>query len=569
MFVRFFGTRGSIATPGPHTLRYGGNTSCVEIRSNSGTLVVLDMGTGAAVLGQELMERGGPLRGHVLISHMHWDHIQGIPFFPPFRVPGSVWDIYAPRSFGQSLREILAGQMQYTYFPITLEQLGATIRYHELVEGRLSVGDIEVTSRYLNHPALTLGYRLEADGVSVVYACDHEPHSRAIAAGSGDISGEDRRHAEFLAGADLVVHDAQYLASEYPYKVGWGHSTIEYALAVARVSGVEQLALTHHDPIRTDAAIDDLVFSLRSEISHARGPHVFAAAEGYELKLLARTIVPAAKSGFPAQAPLASALVGRSVLLAMATSSKLTELSDLLRADDVHLIESSLAEAPATIEREKPTLVLLQDSADDRVGEACRAIRRLPGLGNELPIVLVTASEHRVQTINGTFTDILIEPYSPNYARTRIRAWLMRAACRWVRAPKPTDEDRRLTGLRALGLWETPPEERFDRVTRVVSALFDVPIALIALMERDREWFKSCSGLEIREVARDDSFCSHAIFERQPLVVSNALLDERFADNPYVTGPPGVRFYAGHPLILSNGCCVGTLKHTRYQAAPL
>jgi ribonuclease BN (tRNA processing enzyme) len=560
MLVRFFGTRGSIATPGPHTLRYGGNTSCVEIRSNSGTLVVLDMGTGAAVLGQELMERGGLLRGHVLISHMLWDHIQGIPFFAPFRVPGSLWDIYAPRSFGQSLREILAGQMQYTYFPITLEQLGATIRYHELVEGRLSVGDIEVTSRYLNHPALTLGYRLEADGVSVVYACDHEPHSRAIAAGSGDISGEDRRHAEFLAGTDLVVHDAQYLASEYPYKVGWGHSTIEYALAVARVSGVEQLALTHHDPIRTDAAIDDLVFSLRSEISHARGPHVFAAAEGYELKLLARTFVPAAKSGFPAQASLASALVGRSVLLAMATSSKLTELSDLLRADDVHLTESSLAESPARTEREKPTLVLLEDSADDRVGEVCRAIRRLPGLGNELPIVLVTASEHRVQTINGTFTDILIEPYSPTYARTRIRAWLMRAACRWVRAPKPTDEDRRLTGLRALGLWETPPEERFDRVTRVASALFDVPIALIALMERDREWFKSCSGLEIREVARDDSFCSHAIFERQPLVVSNALLDERFADNPYVTGPPGVRFYAGHPLILSNGCCVGTLR---------
>jgi GAF domain-containing protein len=135
----------------------------------------------------------------------------------------------------------------------------------------------------------------------------------------------------------------------------------------------------------------------------------------------------------------------------------------------------------------------------------------------------------------------------------------MRAACRWQRAPKPNDEDRRLAATRALGLWETPPEERFDRVTRVVAALFDVPIALIALMERDREWFKSCWGLEIRDVARDDSFCSHAIFEREPLVVSNALLDERFADNPYVTGYPGVRFYAGHPLILSNGCCVGTL----------
>jgi GAF domain-containing protein len=135
----------------------------------------------------------------------------------------------------------------------------------------------------------------------------------------------------------------------------------------------------------------------------------------------------------------------------------------------------------------------------------------------------------------------------------------MRAACRWVRPPEPNDEDRRLAATRALGLWKTPPEERFDRVVRVAAAAFDVPIALIALMDRDREWFKSCCGLEIREVLRDDSFCGHAIFERKPLVVSDALLDERFADNPYVTGFPGVRFYAGHPLILGSGCCVGTL----------
>jgi phosphoribosyl 1,2-cyclic phosphodiesterase len=559
MHVRFFGTRGSIATPGPSTLRYGGNTSCVEVRSSSGTLVVLDMGTGAAVLGRELMERGGPLCGHVLISHTHWDHIQGIPFFAPFSIPGGVWDIYAPRGFGQTLRETLAGQMQSTYFPVALEQLGATIRYHELVEGRFSVGDIEVTSRYLNHPALTLGYRLQADGVAVVYACDHEPHSQAAATGSGDISGEDRRHAEFLADADLVVHDAQYLASEYPQKVGWGHSTVEYALAVARIARVEQLALTHHDPIRDDAAIDDLVSSLCSESSHTADLHVFAAAEGHVVKLSARTFMAAAKPGFPAQAPVAPALVGRSVLLAMATSAKVAELSDLLRADDVRLVASSVAEAPTTTERERPTLVLLEDSGDDRAVEACRTIRRLPGIGVELPIVLVAASEYRARTTDGTFTDILVEPFSPTYARTRVRAWLMRAACRWQRAPKPNDEDRRLAATRALGLWETPPEERFDRVTRVVAALFDVPIALIALMERDREWFKSCWGLEIRDVARDDSFCSHAIFEREPLVVSNALLDERFADNPYVTGYPGVRFYAGRPLILSNGCCVGTL----------
>jgi ribonuclease BN (tRNA processing enzyme) len=560
MHVRFFGTRGSIATPGPHTLRYGGNTSCVEVRSMAGTLVVLDMGTGAAILGRELMAQGGPLSGHILISHTHWDHIQGIPFFVPLRVPGSVWDIYAPRGFGQTLRETLAGQMQYTYFPVGLEQLGATIRYHDLVEGHLTIGDIEVTSRYLNHPALTLGYRLEADGVAIVYACDHEPHSRAAAAGVGEIRGEDRRHAEFLRDADLVVHDAQYLASEYAQKAGWGHSTIEYALAVARSAGAEQLALTHHDPMRDDAAIDDLVASLRAEAARAAGPHIFAAAEGQEVELSARTLVAAAKPGFPAQAPLAPALAGRSALLAMAGSPRAAELSALLQADDIHVLAAPLAETSAVVEREKPMLVLLEDTGDARAAEACRTIRRLPGgIGETLPIVLVTASEQRARTVDDAFTDLLVEPFSPTYARTRIRAWLMRAACHWTRAPTPNDEDRRLSVTRRLGLWGTPPEERFDRITRVAAALFDVPISLIALMERDREWFKSCFGLEIREVARDDSFCSHAIFEREPLVVDNALLDDRFADNPYVTGYPGVRFYAGHPLILGNGCCIGTI----------
>ena len=561
MRVRFFGTRGSIATPGPHTLRYGGNTSCIEVQSSAGTLVILDMGTGAAVLGRELMARGEPSRGHILISHTHWDHIQGIPFFAPLFVPGFEWDIYGPRGVHQGLRQTLAGQMQSAYFPVTLEQLGAAIRYRELVEGRLRIGDIEVTCRYLNHPALTLGYRLEADGAALVYACDHEPHSHALATGVGDFLGEDRRHAEFLAGADLVVHDAQYRASEYPQKIGWGHSTIEYACAVARLAKVGQLALTHHDPMRDDAAIDALVDSLRAEGFRLAGPHIVAAAEGHEVELSRRPFVAVAKSWLSAEAPPSTALAGRSAVLAMTTPSKIAELSDLLRDDEVHAHVCAVADAPALAEREKPMLVLLEDTGDDRATQACRAIRRLRDIGDGLPIVVVMSSEHhaRADGVDDGFTDVLVEPYSPNYARTRIRAWLMRAACRWVRPPEPNDEDRRLAATRSLGLWKTPPEERFDRIVRLAAAAFDVPIALIALMERDREWFKSCYGLEIREVLRDDSFCGHAIFERQPLVVSDALLDERFADNPYVTGFPGVRFYAGHPLILRNGCCVGTL----------
>ena len=135
MRVTFYGTRGSLATPGPATLRYGGNTSCVAVRSDSGTLVMLDIGTGAAVLGRELMGQGGKISGHILIGHTHWDHIQGLPFFAPLFVPGNEWDIYAPRGLKETLRDTLAGQMQYTYFPVELDQLGATIRYHDLVEG--------------------------------------------------------------------------------------------------------------------------------------------------------------------------------------------------------------------------------------------------------------------------------------------------------------------------------------------------------------------------------------------------------------------------------------------------
>src|SRR5215475_11929040 len=151
MHLRFWGTRGSLPKPGPTTLRYGGNTSCVEVRTAGGTLIVLDCGSGAHGLGQALLaEASGPLHGHLLISHTHWDHIQGFPFFAPLFVPGQVWDIYGPGGQGGRLEAILAGQMEYTYFPITLEQLDATIRYHELSEGVFDLGAVQVTTQYLN-----------------------------------------------------------------------------------------------------------------------------------------------------------------------------------------------------------------------------------------------------------------------------------------------------------------------------------------------------------------------------------------------------------------------------------
>ncbi|MGH7318224.1 MAG: MBL fold metallo-hydrolase [Candidatus Rokuibacteriota bacterium] len=215
MQVRFWGTRGSLPKPGPTTVRYGGNTSCVQVRADDGTLVVLDCGTGAHELGQSLLASGQRLRGHLLITHTHWDHIQGFPFFAPLFAPDSEWDVYAPERVGHRLEDTLAAQMEYRYFPITLGQLGATVRYHELIEGAVDLGAVRVTARYLNHPGLTLGYRLEADGVRIVYATDHEPHSRHppdatdpghAPADARPVHREDQRHVEFLAGADLIIH---------------------------------------------------------------------------------------------------------------------------------------------------------------------------------------------------------------------------------------------------------------------------------------------------------------------------------------------------------------------------
>jgi ribonuclease BN (tRNA processing enzyme) len=210
---------------------------------------------------------GNGLRGHILISHTHWDHIQGIPFFAPRFVPGNHWDIYGPKGLDQSLRETLAGQMQYTYFPVTPEQFAASIHYHDLVEGTFDIDGIKVTTHYLNHPALTLGYRLEADGAVLVYCCDHEPHSRSLAGGKGNIAGQDLRHAEFIAGADLLIHDAQYTAAECPSKIGWGHSSIEYAVKLGDYAKVKRLALTHHDPLRDSERLRDLADIALEEIS--------------------------------------------------------------------------------------------------------------------------------------------------------------------------------------------------------------------------------------------------------------------------------------------------------------
>lgn len=563
MHVRFWGTRGSIAKPGPATARYGGNTSCVEVRTDAGTLLVLDCGTGGHPLGQHLAKEGrGPVDGHMLISHTHWDHIQGIPFFAPFFGAGNTWDLYGPKDLSQSLRATLAGQMEHAYFPVTLEAFAARLRYHDLVEGAFRVGSAGIITRYLNHPALTLGYRIEADGAAVAYCCDHEPHAPALAAGDAALTGMDRRYAEFVAGADLVIHDTQYTASEYPAKIGWGHSPVEYAVRVCRDAGVKRLALTHYDPLRDDAAVDRIVADVRARLRAEGSPlEVFGAAEGEVLEL--RGAAPAAplQERFRANTAIDLASVSRPVLLRVADSPITALLSEALTNEGLpYRVLPSDAALLRAVREDPPSLVLLEHRPPHLDGrKLADELRRSEPAGSvQVPVVLV-AGERDAVGAPGAATDWLVAPFSLNYARAHIRAWVLRSACRWVRARLPADETQRLAALRELAVLDTPAEERFDRVARIAAAALDVPIALVSLVDRDRQWFKSCIGLNARETPREMAFCAHAVQAKAELVVNDTLQDPRFADNPLVLEEPRIRFYAGAPLILEDGSCVGTL----------
>jgi CheY-like chemotaxis protein/glyoxylase-like metal-dependent hydrolase (beta-lactamase superfamily II) len=439
MQIQFWGTRGSLAKPGPTTLRYGGNTSCVAVRTAEGTLIVLDCGTGAHGLGLTLLasdER--PLRGNILIGHTHWDHIQGLPFFLPLFAPGNEWDIYAPKGLGQHLEETLAGQMQYTYFPVTLAQLGATIRCHDLVEGSFDAGGVRVTTQYLNHPALCLGYRLEADGVTVVYATDHEPHSPLQAdaePGSLPVHAEDQRHAEFLRGADLLIHDAQYTAAEYPQKVGWGHSTVEYVVDMAMAAGVKRLALFHHDPLRHDEAVDALVEDCHRRVATAGGElDVIAAAEGLLLDVDAPWPMMAALGD---QAPTAEGQPEAphvpKVLVVDDEPDVLRLLTLTLRPEGFDLLTASDGDAALYLARaEHPDLILLDRNMPGCDGLAvCRVLRaESDSRLREVPIVLITAQASAQDMEEGFaagVTDYLTKPFTGPHVRTRARAWLLRA----------------------------------------------------------------------------------------------------------------------------------------------
>ena len=443
MDVRFWGTRGSVAKPGPTTLRYGGNTSCVEVRGVDGTLIVLDCGTGAHGLGQALVSAGGPrCDGHLMIIHTHWDHIQGFPFFAPLFIPGNTWDIYAPGALGQQLERTLAGQMEYNYFPVTLAQLGASIRFHDLVEGRFAVGAVRITAQYLNHPALALGYRLQSGGNVVVYSVDHEPHAPNPAArrdGEPPGHGEDQRHVEFLADADLVIHDAQYTVEEYPQKTGWGHTPAEWAVDYALAARAKRLALFHHDPLRDDDAVDRLVEACRRRARAAGSAlQVFAAAEGQELRLIEHdATVPG-----PTSPPAPAMSVGPHTILVADDDPTIVRLLTLaLEQDGFRVVTANDGKTALHLARvERPALILLDWQMPGADGmEVTRALRGEadPFLRN-IPLVLITAQSGAENTAVGFaagVTDYLTKPFRPAHVRARVQAWLMRRRSEAPRAP--------------------------------------------------------------------------------------------------------------------------------------
>jgi CheY-like chemotaxis protein len=323
--------------------------------------------------------------------------------------------------------------MEYAFFPVTLGQLGATLRYHDLAEGAFEAGAVHVTACYMNHPGLAMGYRLECDGATLVYATDHEPHSPHRG------HPEDERHVALLTGADLVVHDAQYTLAEYPKKMTWGHSPAEQTVDFAVAAGVKRLALFHHDPLRTDDAIDALVAACRRRVEVLGGSlDVFGAAEGAVIDLGESTgdVRSLARAGARPLSPVkspATPSVPPTVLIVDDDPMVVELLSETLRSEGLRLLSAGDGtEALSVIRAERPDLVLLDCSMPGLDGfEVCRAIRAEPDPAVQtMPVIMLTGLNEAEDTARGFAvgaTDYLTKPFKTTHVRTRVQTWLVRS----------------------------------------------------------------------------------------------------------------------------------------------
>jgi phosphoribosyl 1,2-cyclic phosphodiesterase len=272
MRIKFWGVRGSTPTPQPENLRYGGNTSCVEVRVGD-MLYIFDCGTGFRALGQQLLHEfvDRPIAAHVFVSHFHWDHIQGFPFFRPLYDKPQDHFMLHSSSRNRSLKQVMEEQMAAPYFPVELGEMRAHREFYEIEEGRVTFDNVTVQTMWLNHPQGCMGFRLETKDGVFVYATDNEPGDPVF----------DKSVRKLAAGADVLVYDAQYLPEEYEARRrGWGHSHWREAINVVMESGAKDLVLFHHDPDHSDVCIDKVVKEARNYY-----PRVRAAAEGMEIRL--------------------------------------------------------------------------------------------------------------------------------------------------------------------------------------------------------------------------------------------------------------------------------------------
>jgi ribonuclease BN (tRNA processing enzyme) len=261
--VTLWGCRGSLAVPGPETVRHGGTTSCLEVVLSDGTLLVLDAGTGIRPLGLRLTQHEGPL--HLLLTHLHLDHLEGLAFFMPIWEPDREVHIWGPRSSLETLEARVARYFSPPLFPIDIHDVPARLSFHDAPEEPWRIGGAAIEAHPVTHPGPTLGYRITGDGATLAYVPDHEPQL------GGDLHTLPPEWISGFAvadGADVLLHDSQYFEDEYDTKVGWGHSTVAAAVAFARAAGVGRLVLFHHDPLHTHA---DLV-TLQARAAELWGP---------------------------------------------------------------------------------------------------------------------------------------------------------------------------------------------------------------------------------------------------------------------------------------------------------
>lgn len=282
--IKFWGVRGSVPTPGAATVRYGGNTSCVEVRAD-GEIIVLDAGTGIRPLGLELAREfdGAAINMTLLITHTHWDHIQGFPFFLPAYERKNTIRVLGFEGARQGLASTLAGQMESPYFPIALQQMPGNVVIEELQSFDFKIGAVHATAATVNHPGIAVGYRLATSAGTVVYMPDNEPfHEDQNGYDRERIDLQNRKVIEFIKGADVLIIDSQYDSDEYSTHIGWGHGCVDEVVRLGMLGEVKRLYLFHHDPGHDDARIDAMVEHAR-KLAKGSGMEVYAAKEGEEV----------------------------------------------------------------------------------------------------------------------------------------------------------------------------------------------------------------------------------------------------------------------------------------------